>query len=120
MAAENWHERARALAIDGRAFIGGQRRWAQSGRQVDNLSPFDARSRGMVARCDGADVDAAVAAARAAFDDRRWAGMAPAARKRVLIRFADLVLQNTAELALLETLDMGKPIQYSQGVDVAA
>ncbi len=48
----------------------------------------------------------------------RWAGKSPAARKRTLIKFADLVLKNTAELALLETLDMGKPIKYSQSVDV--
>jgi gamma-glutamyl-gamma-aminobutyraldehyde dehydrogenase/4-guanidinobutyraldehyde dehydrogenase/NAD-dependent aldehyde dehydrogenase len=65
-------------------------------------------------------VDAAVASARAAFEDRRWAGQAPARRKRVLVRFAELVLQYGAELALLETLDMGKPIKYSQSVDVAS
>ncbi|MES2117525.1 MAG: aldehyde dehydrogenase [Pseudomonadota bacterium] len=115
-----WHERAAALAIDGRAFIGGQRVWAKSEQRFDNLSPVDGRNLGQVARCDGADVDLAVAAARAAFEDRRWAGKSPAQRKRVLIRFADLVQQNGAELALLETLDMGKPIKYSQSVDVGA
>ncbi|PWF41342.1 aldehyde dehydrogenase [Massilia glaciei] len=115
-----WHTRAASLNIDGRALIGGRRVWAASNQQFDDVSPIDGRVLGPVARCDVADVDAAVAAARAAFEDRRWAGQAPAARKRVLIRFADLVLANTAELALLETLDMGKPIQYSQSVDVAA
>jgi gamma-glutamyl-gamma-aminobutyraldehyde dehydrogenase/4-guanidinobutyraldehyde dehydrogenase/NAD-dependent aldehyde dehydrogenase len=113
-----WHDKAAALQADGRAFIGGERVWAQSGQQFDNLSPIDGRSLGMVARCDGADVDIAVAAARAAFEDRRWAGKSPAQRKRVLIRFADLMLQHVEELALLETLDMGKPIKYSQSVDV--
>lgn len=116
----DWHTRAAELAIDGRAFINGERVWAISGRQFDNLSPIDGRLLGQVARCDGADVDAAVIAARAAFDDRRWAGKSPAQRKRVLIRFADLVQQNGPELALLETLDMGKPIKYSQSVDVGA
>jgi 4-guanidinobutyraldehyde dehydrogenase / NAD-dependent aldehyde dehydrogenase len=120
MAGHDWHERAQALQIDGRAFIGGERRWARSGQQFENFSPIDGRSLGMVARCDGMDADAAVAAARAAFEDRRWAGQAPAARKRTMLRFAELVLANKAELALLETLDMGKPIQYSQSVDVAA
>ena len=115
-----WHERAAAQQIDGRAFIGGQRVWAKSDQRFDNLSPIDGRNLGAVARCDGADVDAAVAAARAAFDDRRWAGQAPAQRKRALIRFADLIVQHTEELALLETLDMGKPIKYSQSVDVAS
>jgi 4-guanidinobutyraldehyde dehydrogenase/NAD-dependent aldehyde dehydrogenase len=114
----NWHERAQALTIDGRAFIGGQRVWAKSGQQFENLSPVDGRSLGMAARCDGADIGAAVAAARQAFEDRRWAGKAPASRKRILIKFADLIMANGAELALLETLDMGKPIKYSQSVDV--
>jgi gamma-glutamyl-gamma-aminobutyraldehyde dehydrogenase/4-guanidinobutyraldehyde dehydrogenase/NAD-dependent aldehyde dehydrogenase len=113
-----WHDKAAALQMDGRAFIGGQRVWAKSGQQFENLSPIDGRKLGMVARCDGADVDLAVAAARAAFEDRRWAGKSPAQRKRVLIRFADLMQQHGAELALLETLDMGKPIKYSQSVDV--
>lgn len=113
-----WHERAAALKMDGRAFIGGERVWAKSGQQFDNLSPVDGRSLGPAARCDGADVDAAVAAARAAFEDRRWAGKAPAARKRILIKFADLILAHKDELALLETLDMGKPIKYSLSVDV--
>ena len=114
-----WHERATALNIDGRAFIGGERVEAVSGQQFDNLSPVDGRLLGAVARCDVADVDAAVAAARAAFEDRRWAGKAPAQRKRTLIRFADLIAKHSDELALLETLDMGKPIKYSQSVDVA-
>ncbi|MES2933401.1 MAG: aldehyde dehydrogenase, partial [Pseudomonadota bacterium] len=71
-----------------------------------------------VARCDAADIDRAVRAARDAFDDQRWAGMAPAQRKRILIAFADLVIANGDELALLETLDMGKPIRYARSVDV--
>ena len=118
MADTTWHERAAALKADGRAFIGGERAAAKSGRTYDNLSPIDGRSLGQVARCEEADVDAAVQAARAAFEDRRWAGLAPAKRKKVMIRFADLVLEHRAELALLETLDMGKPIKYSQSVDV--
>jgi len=113
-----WHERAKNLAIDGRALIDGQRVWAKSGATFDDISPVDGRSLGPVARCDIADVDAAVAAARSAFEDRRWAGLAPAARKRIMIKFADLIVANRDELALLETLDMGKPIKYSLSVDV--
>ncbi len=115
-----WHARAEALKIDGRAFINGQRTWAKSEQQFDDFSPIDGRKLAAVARCEVADVDLAVAAARAAFEDRRWAGMAPAARKRVLIKFADLVRQHGEELALLETLDMGKPIRYSLSVDVGS
>ena len=118
MTAASWHDRAAAVTPDGRALIGGQRVWAQGGQQFDNRSPIDGSSLGMVARCDGQDIDAAVASARAAFEARAWAGKSPAQRKRVLIKFADLIQQHGAELALLETLDMGKPIKYSQSVDV--
>jgi gamma-glutamyl-gamma-aminobutyraldehyde dehydrogenase/4-guanidinobutyraldehyde dehydrogenase/NAD-dependent aldehyde dehydrogenase len=73
-----------------------------------------------VSRCAEADVDAAVMSARAAFDDKRWSGLAPAVRKRVMTRFADLLLAHGDELALTETLDMGKPVQYARAVDVNA
>jgi 4-guanidinobutyraldehyde dehydrogenase/NAD-dependent aldehyde dehydrogenase len=115
-----WHERAKALTIDARAFINGERVWATSGARFDDISPIDGRKLAEVARCDGADVALAVSAARAAFEDRRWAGMAPAARKRIMIKFADLMIAHGDELALLETLDMGKPIKYSLSVDVNA
>ena len=73
-----------------------------------------------MARGQVADVDAAVLAARAAFDDGRWARQPPAARKKVLQRFAEAILAHRDELALLETLDMGKPIRFARTVDVPA
>jgi gamma-glutamyl-gamma-aminobutyraldehyde dehydrogenase/4-guanidinobutyraldehyde dehydrogenase/NAD-dependent aldehyde dehydrogenase len=115
----SWHERAHALNIDGRAFIGGQRTWSRTGQQFDNRSPIDGRALGPVARCGAEDVELAVAAARAAFEDGRWASLAPAKRKRILVAFADLMQQHRDELALLETLDMGKPVKYSLAVDLA-
>ncbi|MBE0549388.1 MAG: aldehyde dehydrogenase [Rubrivivax sp.] len=116
--APNWHERAATLRIDGRAVIEGQRRDAASGETFACLSPIDGRMLGNVARGAQADIDAAVASARAAFADGRWAGKPPAVRKKLLQRFADKILAARDELALLETLDMGKPIQYSLSVDV--
>jgi 4-guanidinobutyraldehyde dehydrogenase / NAD-dependent aldehyde dehydrogenase len=106
------------LTFDGRAFINGVRVPAHSGQTFDKHSPVDGRLLTPVARCAAADIDAAVAAARAAFDDRRWAGKPPAVRKRILIRFADLVQAHGDALALTETLDMGKPLKYAKGVDV--
>ncbi|MDO9235170.1 MAG: aldehyde dehydrogenase [Aquabacterium sp.] len=118
-----WHDRADALLVDGRldgrALIDGQRVAAASGETLACHSPVDGRLLTHVARGAAADVDAAVRSARRAFDAGSWARQAPADRKRVLQRFADLMLQNKDELALLETLDMGKPIQYSLSVDVA-
>jgi len=115
-----WAERAAALRPDGRAVIDGLRRDAADGATFAKHSPIDARLLGQVARGQAADVDAAVASARAAFEDGRWARRAPAARKKVLQAFADRILAAKDELALLETLDMGKPIQFARTVDVPA
>ena len=105
-------------SYDGRAFVDGERVAARAAQCFDCVSPVDGRVISAVARCSEADIDAAVAVARRAFEDQRWRGMAPAARKRVLVRFAELVLAHADELALTETLDMGKPIQYARAVDV--
>jgi acyl-CoA reductase-like NAD-dependent aldehyde dehydrogenase len=116
--APDWTARAAAVRIDGRSVIDGQRRAAASGETFACVSPLNGRVLGEVARGGQADIDAAVASARAAFDDQRWAGKAPAVRKRLLQRFAEKILAARDELALLETLDMGKPIQYALAVDV--
>lgn len=105
-------------SFDGRALIDGERVAARDGQTFDCISPVDGRLLTQVARCGQADIDAAVAAARAAFEDRRWAGKAPAQRKRVMIKFAELIQANGDLLALTESLDMGKPVKYAKGVDV--
>ncbi|ARN20404.1 aldehyde dehydrogenase [Piscinibacter gummiphilus] len=116
----DWHARAAQQGYDGRAFIGGRRVAAADGATFDCVSPLNGRVLTTVARCREADVDAAVASARAAFDDGRWAHQPPAARKRVLQRFAEKILAARDELALVETMDMGKPVRYSTSVDVPA
>ncbi len=113
-----WHEKAAAVKCDGRAFINGERVWAKEGAVFVNSSPVDGRVLGDVARCTSVDADIAVAIARAAFEDRRWAGQPPAQRKRVMMKFSELLMKNLEELALLETLDMGKPIRFSTTVDI--
>lgn len=114
----SWKERAVQARIDGRALVGGRRVAAASGQTFDCISPIDGRTLAPVARCGAADIDVAVQGARRAFEDRRWASRAPAARKKILQRFADRILAAREELALLETLDMGKPIRESLAVDV--
>jgi 4-guanidinobutyraldehyde dehydrogenase/NAD-dependent aldehyde dehydrogenase len=116
----DWHARARALAINGNAFIGGRYVPAASGATFDCVSPIDGRLLAPVASTDAADVDLAVAAARRAFDSGVWSRRAPRERKKVLLRFAQLIEQHAEELALLETLDMGKPISDSLAVDIPA
>ena len=113
-----WHRRAAALTPKAQALIGGRAVAAVSGSSFEKRSPIDGRVLGSVADCDAPDVEAAVAGARAAFDRGVWASRTPAQRKRVLLRYADLLEANKDELALLETLDMGKPIADSLAVDV--
>ena len=114
----DWHARAAQAVFDGRAVIDGVRCDARTGETFVKASPIDGRVLGPVTRGREADIEAAVKSARAAFDDGRWAGKPPATRKKILQRFAEKILAAKDELALLETLDMGKPIQYSLSVDV--
>jgi gamma-glutamyl-gamma-aminobutyraldehyde dehydrogenase len=114
----DWHALAVRQQFDGRCFINGRR--VASADFFDCISPLDGRVLTQVARGQAAEIDAAVNSGRAAFNDRRWAGQSPAARKKVLLAFAANILAHTDELALLETLDMGKPIKYSLSVDVPA
>jgi 4-guanidinobutyraldehyde dehydrogenase/NAD-dependent aldehyde dehydrogenase len=120
LTAATWHSRAKSLRPAAQAFINGRYVNALSGETFDCLSPIDGRQLAKVASTDSADVDAAVAAARAAFEKGSWAHMAPARRKRVLLRFSELLLKHAEELALLETLDMGKPIADSTRIDIPA
>ena len=118
--ARHWRQRADDLAIETRAFVDGRYVDAASGATFDDVSPLDGRVVARVAATDAPDVDRAVAAARRAFESGAWSRRAPAERKRVLQRFAELILAHRDELALLETLDMGKPIADSLAVDIPA
>jgi len=106
------------ISIRSQAFIDGEYVDAASGETFDCVSPGSGRTIASVAACDAEDVDRAVRGARAAFESGVWSRLAPKQRKRVLVRFADLVREHRDELALLETLDMGKPIRDSRNVDV--
>ncbi|WP_343577096.1 aldehyde dehydrogenase [Pseudomonas sp.] len=113
-----WEARAKALKIEGRAFIQGEYLAAASGETFDCISPVDGRLLAKVASCDAADAERAVQSARATFNSGVWSREAPAARKAVMIRFAQLLEEHAEELALLETLDMGKPIGDALNVDL--
>jgi acyl-CoA reductase-like NAD-dependent aldehyde dehydrogenase len=106
------------LSIRSQAFVDGAYVDAASGATFDCVSPGTGRVIAQVAACDGDDVDRAVAGARRAFESGVWSRTAPKKRKKVLQRFAALIEEHADELALLETLDMGKPIGDSRKVDV--
>lgn len=116
----DWEQRAKNLKIEGRAFVQGEYTDAVAGATFECISPVDGRLLGLVASCDAADADVAVSRARAAFESGAWSRLAPVKRKEIMIRFADLIDAHAEELALLETLDMGKPIGDSLSVDVPA
>ncbi|PMY40061.1 MULTISPECIES: aldehyde dehydrogenase [Pseudomonas] len=116
----DWEQRFQSLTLEGRAFIDGQYCHAVSAATFECISPVDGRFLANVASTDEADANRAVQVARQAFESGVWSHKAPAERKRVLIRFADLILEHQEELALLETLDMGKPIGDSLNIDVPA
>ncbi len=114
----DWQQQAADLHIEGRAFIGGHYVPAHSGKTFDCISPIDARVLTQVAECDEADINAAVAAARQAFESGVWSAANPRKRKKVMGRFAELIRHHADELALLETLDAGKPIGDTTSVDI--
>ncbi|WDG54050.1 MULTISPECIES: aldehyde dehydrogenase [Pseudomonas] len=116
----DWEQRFQSLTLEGRAFIDGQYCHAASAATFECISPVDGRFLANVASTDEADANRAVQVARQAFESGVWSRKAPAERKRVLIRFADLILEHQEELALLETLDMGKPIGDALSIDVPA
>jgi acyl-CoA reductase-like NAD-dependent aldehyde dehydrogenase len=109
---------AESLTYRSQAFIDGDYVDAASGATFDCVSPIDGKVLAQVAACAAEDVDRAVAAARQAFEDGRWRDYAPAKRKKILLKLAELIERQAAELALLETLDMGKPIHDSSAIDI--
>ena len=110
-----WEALAAAARPDGRAVIGGRRistPWSNP-----DISPVTGKSLTEVSECGAAEVDQAVSSARRAFTES-WPRMSPNRRKAVMHRLADLILEHAEELALLEVLDMGKPISDATNIDI--
>jgi acyl-CoA reductase-like NAD-dependent aldehyde dehydrogenase len=119
-AAGDWIARAATIRPRTELFIDGRFEPAASGRTFADVAGRDGSTIAHVAEADAADVERAVAAARAAFDDGRWADQRPVDRKRVLLRLAELMREQRDELALLESLDVGKPIRDAIHVDATS
>ncbi|MFJ3761885.1 aldehyde dehydrogenase [Streptomyces sp. NPDC090080] len=116
---DDWLAAADKLAFETRLFVDGAFTDALSGDSFASVSPRDGAVLAHVQAAGPKDVDRAVRSARAAFEDGRWRDLAPKERKRILLRWADLILANAEELALLDTLEMGKPVTESVRIDVA-
>ncbi|MFJ4199878.1 aldehyde dehydrogenase family protein [Streptomyces sviceus] len=102
----------------GRLFVGGQWREAADGARTEVVDPSRGAVVTTVAEAGATDVDAAVRAAREAFDGGAWSGLSGRERGRILHRVAELIRENADELAQLESLDVGKPISLCHAVDV--
>lgn len=101
-----------------RAFIDGEFVDAIDGATFESLAPATGRAVADVASCGEADIDRAIAAARAAFDRGDWSRLDPAERKSTLLAFADLIDAHRDELALTEAIDAGKPISDCRNLDI--
>jgi gamma-glutamyl-gamma-aminobutyraldehyde dehydrogenase len=106
---------AAALSFDGRAVINGKR--IATEKTSPNISPVTAKSLTEVSECGQREVNSAVEGSRKAFD-AGWSKMTPGARKGALHKLSDLILTNADELALLDVLDMGKPISDATAIDI--
>lgn len=115
---EQWQTLKTELNLSTQAYIDGQFTPALSGDTFACINPTDESLLGNVASCDTADVDKAVSVAKAAFKSGAWSNMAPGKRKRILQKWADLLEQHKDELALIDTLDMGKSISEMVNIDV--
>lgn len=112
-----WIARAAAAKFETGLFIDG-RSTAGSGQPIPAINPATGALLAELSCGSAGDIDRAVASAKQAWDDGRWRHMAPRARMDIFRRWADLVEESAAELALLETLGMGKPIGDALGIDL--
>jgi gamma-glutamyl-gamma-aminobutyraldehyde dehydrogenase len=115
---EDWSRAAAGVDVRNQALIDGSFVDAASGETFDCIDPATGRVVAAVASCDTLDVDAAARSARRAFESGVWSSAAPAERKRILRRFAELLSEHRDELGLLVTLEMGKPVRDSVGIEI--
>lgn len=120
VAATDWISRAATLDPPKGLFIDGEMRESRDGAVRPVSSPRDGAVLTEFPWAGVQDADAAVAAARQAFDEGHWPRMHPRERGTVLQRFADLVDEHRASIALLVTLEMGKPIRHTYEIELRA
>ena len=110
-----WHARAAALELPCLPFINGRFVSPESEKYFQSINPATGKIVCSIPEGSREDVDHAVAVARRAFEDGRWAKMGPLTRKAILLRIADLIDQNADDLALMDSLEMGKAIAAARG-----
>lgn len=109
---------AGSIKLPSKAVIDGKLVTSASGAVFDNMSPRNGQLINRIALCSDDDADLAVAAARRSFEDGRWRKLHYRDKKRIMFRLADLMERDLEVLALLESLDSGKPIRDTTAFDV--
>ncbi|MCV2223953.1 aldehyde dehydrogenase [Pseudomonas mercuritolerans] len=113
-----WQQRVARQTFINTAVIGGQQVSSISGATFDSINPATNQLLARVAACGEEDVNLAVRSARRAFSTGHWRRMSPGERKKILIRLSELLMVHREELALLDSLNMGKPVMDAYNVDV--
>jgi len=116
----DWTKRAGQQVARTQLFIDGKFVDSASGKTFESINPRDGSVIAQVAEGDVEDINRAVAVAKRTFEAGEWSEMAPLDRKNVMLKWAQLIRENAEELALLETMNCGKPISDSLNVDVAS
>jgi len=109
---------AGGLILPSSAFINGKFARGKAGKTFQTINPANGQVLNEIAICAEADVDLAVAKARQAFDSGAWSKMHPTDRKHVMIKLVKLIKRHERELAVLESLESGKPIRDCVEIDI--
>ena len=113
-----YHELADKLKFPTNAFIDGAFVNSVAGDRFVTRNPATGKELATIANCHSEDVDIAVKAARKSFDNGVWRKRTPLERKLILLKFADLLEKHSEELAVLESLDSGKPVGECMNGDI--
>jgi gamma-glutamyl-gamma-aminobutyraldehyde dehydrogenase len=117
---EFWESKARDIVWPSGLVIDGDRSAPRDDATFEHTSPRDGRRLTAVPAGDTDDLDRAIEAARRAFDDGPWPTMPPRERKRLMLRWADLIEVHRDELALMVSLEMGKPVEEAWSIELRA
>ncbi len=115
---EEWQALAETLEFRDQAFIDGRFQPALSNETFRCVSPATESELTHIASCDADDIEIAVSSAVDAFNRGVWSERAPRERKQVLLTLADLIERHQEEFALLDSLDMGKPVADMLSIDL--
>ena len=99
-------------------FIDGKYHKSISEKSFDNISPIDGKLINKISFAQQSDIDIAVSSARKVFEKGHWSNMAPGQRKKILLKFSQLIERDRLELSLLDTIDMGKTINDTYNADL--